>query len=302
MRADRPFVVYAPGFKETSGGRIALHRLVDVLNRTGHRALLWPARRPLWNDARPVASLAAAGRWQWRQWHRPFRTHPSFAAPLATAADLADAVVVYPETVRGNPLRSTRVVRWLLHRPGFHRGHVEYGAHDRYFFFGKAFDDPQLNPHGGDNLLRVVWVRDDLYHPPEVETPRQGTAVLWRKGRGRTPVHEARDAVVVDGLSHAEMATVFRRVQTCVSYDPYTMYSLYAALCGCDSVVVPEPGLEKTDWRPAEAERYGIAYGFDDLAWARATRPLVLQHLKALESASNATARQFVDRCRVYFP
>jgi len=302
MCADRTFVVYAPRFNEDSGGSIALHRLVDLLNRTGHRAFVWPNRRPRDHVRVAAADKLAMWRWRWREWRKPFVTHPSFDTPLATDTDLEGAIVVYPETVRGNPLQSPRVVRWLLHKPGFHKGHSDYGPEDRFFFYQRAFDDPRLNPSGADNLLKVSWVRDDVYHPPIAEQQRHGTAVLWRKGHGRQPIHDPNDAVVVDGLSHGAMAEVLRRVRTFVCYDLYTMYSLFAALCGCDSVVVPDPAIAKEHWYPNAADRYGIAYGFDDVDWARATRPLLLPHLKAQESAANATVDAFVEKCRAYFP
>lgn len=302
MSSDRTFIVYAPRFNENSGGSIVLHRLVDLLNRSGHRAFLWPNRRPRNHLRASVVNKFALWRWQWREWRKPFVTHPSFITPVATDADLDGSIVVYPETTRGNPLESPRVVRWLLHKPGFHKHHNDFGPDDRFFFFQRAFNDPRLNPDGPENLLKVSWLRDDVYHPPVLKQPRHGTAVLWRKGRGRPPIHDPSDAVVVDGLSHAEMAEVFRRVRTFICYDLYTKYSLFAALCDCDSVVVPDPNITKEQWYPDPADRYGIAYGLDELEWARSTRALLLEHLKAQESITNSTLNAFVEKCRVYFP
>lgn len=297
---SRRFVIFADSFDENNGGVIALHRLCDLLNREGCEARLWPSRLPLWDAARPWASAWAAWRWYRRAWRRPYRAQPAFRTPRATPADLDGAIVVYPEIVSGNPLRAERVVRWLLHKPGFHKGHYEYGSNDRYFFFQKAFDEPELNKDG-DNLLKVVWLRDDVYRQTNFGE-RRGTCYFLRKGRGRPLVHDTTDSVLADKLSHAELAVLFNRVQTCISYDSYTMYSLFAALCGCDSVVVPEPGVSKQQWYPNEADRYGLAYGFDDLEEARRTRPLLWPHLKAQETEANASVRAFVQRCAVYFP
>jgi hypothetical protein len=297
----RTVVVFADRFDENNGGVIALHRLADLLNREGHRALLWPSRKPLPDPADRWGTLARQWRWYRRAWRKRYRTGPGFEAPVATAADLDGAIVVYPEIVRGNPLRAERVVRWLLHKPGFHNGEIDFGPGDRYFFYQKAFDDPTLNPDGGGNLLKTVWVRDDVYRQTNFG-PRRGTCYILRKGAGRPMVHDMHGSILVDKMSHDQMAKVFNRVQTCISYDPYTMYSMFAALCGCDSVVVPEPGVTREAWYPDPRDRYGLAYGFDDVDEARRTRPLLLPHLKQLESDANDSVREFVAKCAGYFP
>jgi hypothetical protein len=296
----RTVVVFAERFDEDSGGTIALHRLVDLLNRGGHRALLWPWNRPLADPSDWLRTLAR--RWRWHRIARrhPYRTGPGFIAPVATSQDLDGAIVVYPEVISGNPLRAQHVVRWLLHRPGFHTGTFEYGGDDRFFFYQRAFDDPTLNPDR-DNQLRTIWVRDDVYRHLDTG-PRVGNCYMLRKGVGRPLVHDLTDSVLVDGLSHVELAKVFNRVQTCISYDTYTMYSRFAALCGCDSVVVPEEGVSKEQWQPDPRDRYGLAYGFDDLDEARRTRPLLLPYLKERESAANQSVRSFVEKCEAYFP
>lgn len=294
------FIVFADSFNENNGGVIALHRLCDLLNRDGHKALLWPLRKPLRDPERPIASIRAFFRFYRRAWRRPFKTCPLFDTPIATPTDLPGAIVVYPEIVSGNPLRAQHVVRWLLHRPGFHKGAYAYGLNDRYFFYQKAFDVPELNPDG-DNLLKVVYLRDDIYRQTNFGE-RRGSCYILRKGKGRTLVHDLHGSVLVDKFSHTQMAAICNRVQTCISYDSYTMYSHFAALCGCDSVIVPEKGVGKEAWYPDPADRYGLAYGFDEIEAARATRPLLLAQLKAQESAANQSIAAFIAKCAAYFP
>ena len=296
----RAFIVFADSFDENNGGVIALHRLCDLLNREGERALLWPARRLPWDDARRGASAWAALRFGTRQLRKPYRTWPGFQTPLARAEDLPGAIVVYPEIVVGNPLAGERVVRWLLHKPGFHKGKIGFGPTDRFFFYQHAFNDPALNPET-DNLLKTVFLRDDVYRRTNFGA-RRGSCYILRKGKGRPIVHDLHDSVCVDKLSHAEMAVVFNRVATCVSYDLYTMYSHFAALCGCDSIVVPEDGVSKEAWYPDPDDRLGLAYGFDDVEAARASAPRLLAHLKAQETTANTTVRNFVAKCSGYFP
>ena len=294
------FIVFAGSFNENIGGVIALHRLCDLLNREGLEAYLWPERRPAFDRSRPVRSLWLLFKHYRRRRNRAYATWPAFRTPVASASDLPGAIVIYPETIDGNPLHAQNVVRWLLHKPGFHTGRVQYGPDDRYFFYQQAFNDPALNPDV-DNLLKTVYVRDDIYRQVNFGE-RHGTCYIMRKGRGRRIVHDLQDSVLVDDLSHTELAAVFNRVKMCVSYDPYTMYSSFAAMCGCLSVVVPEEGVLKEDWYPDPEDRYGMAYGFDELAHAEQTRHLVLPRLKAQERSANESVRSFVAKCARYFP
>ena len=296
----RRFIIHCGSFNENIGGVIALHRLCDLLNRDGHEAYLWPDNKPAVNAGRPIASRWKLARYRLKGKQRAYKTWPGFQTPIAEARHLSDAIAVYPEVVDGNPLGVEHVVRWLLHKPGFHTGRSHYGPNDRFFFYQKAFDDPAINPDG-DNLLKTSFVRDDIYQQANVGE-RHGTCYFLRKGRGREIVHDLSDSVLVDDLSHAELAKVFNRVTTCISYDAYTMYSVFAALCGCDSVIVPEAGVTKEQWYPDPRDRYGMAYGFDDIESARSTRPLLLPHLKAQESLANESVRRFVEKCERYFP
>jgi len=296
----RPFVIYADDFNENIGGQIALHRLCHLLNEGGYEAYLWPSRKPRQDPARPVSSALKRLRWWLRRKDQRLRRAPGFLTPVASPRHLRDAIVVYPEVIDNNPLNAAHVVRWLLHKPGFHTGRVNFGPDDKFFFFQAAFNDPALNPHP-DNLLKTVYIRDDIYQQTNAG-PRSGTCYILRKGKGRPIEHSLENSVLVDDLSHRELAAVFNRVEMCISYDTYTLYSAFAAMCGCTSVVVPQPGMTKEDWYPDERDRYGQAWGFDDVDWARRTAPLLLPHLKAQEREANASVGQFAEKCRQYFP
>lgn len=297
---SRTFIIYANSFDENSGGALVLHRLCDLLNRSDVKAFLWPSMHGLFDPWRPLNSLHRL-RMQ-RRWHRKhgeYKTFPQFLTPIATPEDIENAIVIYPEVVDGNPLRAKHVVRWLLHKPGHHTGRINYGRNDKFFFFQDAFNDPSLNPDSG-NLLRTVFVRDDIYHQTNFG-PREGVCHILRKGAHRPMAHDAVRSILIDGLSHREAAEVFNRVQTCISYDPYTMYSQFAALCGCDSIVLPEDGMTLDSWYPDKRDRYGVALGWDNLDAARRSAPLLLAHLKQQEQAANQSVHQFIEKCRSYF-
>ena len=114
--------------------------------------------------------------------------------------------------------------------------------------------------------------------------------------------HDLTDGTVIDDLSHSAAAEIFNQCAYCVSYDPYTMLSSYAAVCGCVSVVVPQDGIPKEMWQPSDSEfANGVAYGFDDVDSALRTRPKLLQYFAQQEVNNGREVRTFVDLVRSHF-
>lgn len=296
MQPAQPrFTIFAYGYKQDVGGIIVLHKLCDQLNRLGYAACLWPARKPVRRGSNPLV-------WFFQELkHRlkGFPVNPDFLTPLATEHDLPGSIVIYPEIVSGNPLKADHVVRWLLHKPGFHTGQVNYGANDLFFYFNKAFDDSTLNPNP-DHQLQVVHLLTSIYQQTN-NGHRSGTCYLVRKGGQRDLIHHEDKDIRVDKMSHEERARIFNTCETFISYDMHSLYSAYAALCGCRSIVIPEPGLTKEAWLPDEKERYGIAYGMDDMDWAASTLTLLKKRFADLEQASIDSVQNFVRKAGDYF-
>jgi hypothetical protein len=292
----RKFIIFAYPFDETSGGAIALHLLCRRLNEIGETALLWDSARPSPGEGWRARAVYRRLRYALRNARRPFAN--AFGCPMARAADLPGAILVYPEVVEGNPLGGAHVVRWLLHRPGFHTGQAVFGPDDLFFFYQEAFNDPRYNK---DRCNRLTLTSVNEVYRCRNSGERSGSAYLLRKGKGRPLVHDPADAILVDALSHAEKAEVFNQVRILYSYDLYTLYSIYAALCGCISVVVPQPGLPKEKWIPDERDRYGMAYGEEEIDWAIATRDKLVARLASVEAEQEGMLRSFVVKCVAAF-
>lgn len=307
MRSGK-FLIYAPPFREDDGGGIVLHRLCALLNELGHEAYLsrlfiGEAFYPN-NFLRPLKSLI---KFLLLERFTKLRTHPKWPTPVLSLPPSPlgrDWVVVYPEIVFGNPLQAECVVRWFLHRPGFHTGNLFFGAgeyHVDFNSFSRDFSYP--GSRMASSPLNVLSIPFDCYNldgalPLE---QRKGTAYCIRKGKGRELVHDTNDSVLIDGKPHAEVAKILKRVKTFISYDPYTAYSSFAVLCGAESVVIPEPGITKTEWFPDPADRYGVAYGVDDLDWARQTASEVLVRMKTKEALSKENVKKFAEDALAFF-
>lgn len=294
------FVILAPGYNPNVGGFIVLHYLCHLLNELGHTAHLVPLFRsfelsPVDPDVfvqailEPRASLRRTPYTLHPDWNTPL-----YRRPLRGIRKREEVVAVYPEVTFGNPLRARHVARWLLHTPGFHNKDVFFVPGEvqfRYLEMHKPVPMPWIEV--AEQMLTVTYLPWESYQPPPEGSPRSGTAYLMRKGAGRSIVHDLSDSVCIDGMSHQEIGDIFRRVQTFISYDTRTSYSLLAAVAGADSVIVPEDGVDEDQWLPEEHLRVGLAYGFDRLDWARSTRHLAAERFQEMQTRSADSAADF---------
>jgi hypothetical protein len=294
------FIIFTHSYDDDSGGLVVLHQLCDRLNKLRYEAYLWPFYKPPLDFTNPFKAVYLFFRYFRKNLKYGFKKNPKLNTPTASYEDLQDSVIVYPEVIVGNPLQAQKVVRWLLHKPGFcNGGKIDFGAEDLFFYYDKAFDDNRYNKFP-ENHLHIVSQRSDVYKVVN-QDKREGTCYLLRKGKKREIVHELNDSILVDGLSHEATAHVFNQMEYCISYDTYTMYNIYAAMCGCIPIIIPEEGVSKEQWQPVEEGRYGMAYGFDDIEYAKQTRPLLLNYLKKQEYESDESVNRFVEKCKEYF-
>ena len=316
------YVIYAPDYSDQHGGVMALYGLADALNKIGAGALIWPfdlspGRRDLLKDRMRRLSRKTVGAFRRSEVQddggddhgpmalRVLRTSGSTGEPARpsrrpTWFELRAAVIVYPEIIDGNPLGGDHVVRWFLNKPGRLTGRIDYGPGELYFYQQEIFNDPDLNPGGDGGELTIVSVMDDIYHRSNFGK-RSGTCYILRKGRARAPDPSQLDGPVIDEMPHREIAKLFNECEYCISYDLHTFYSYYAALCGCKSIVVPEPGLDRASWQPIEEFTSGVAYGMDDIDRAESTKPRLREVLKQIEDKNLAAAAAFHRRCERFF-
>jgi hypothetical protein len=294
LAGDRNYIVYTFSWDENNGGVIFMHNLVHELNRLGERALLWKA-----------APIYKSGlRQGLRNWFRPepLATNPTLNTPVARRRDLSkNSIVIYPELVLGNPLMAQNVVRWLLYKPGLMHP-FNFGPDEMFFRVGPITDMPELTGGAPDLLM---WKVNPAYRN-ENRPNRNGICYMVRKGKDkpRIPQTEAPDAICIDSMSHAEINDIFNRCDTFYSYDEATMYSQFAAICGCTSVVIPGLFDSREEWAAQHPNgRFGIAYGtnVEELRHARTTRHLLLEDLYLKEAESLETVKNFVKLTRERF-
>lgn len=112
-----PIYIYAPAFVETSAGIRALHFLCHSLNQTGH--LSWLVIHGTASADTPLVN-------------------PKLNTPVLNS-EIRDLhfnhgevpIVIYPETIPGNPLKAQVIVRWILNYPGALGGPKDFPVGER---------------------------------------------------------------------------------------------------------------------------------------------------------------------------
>lgn len=293
------FIIYSSRYNENVGGVIALHRLCHLINILGYKASIYLTSMPSNSTRQPLSSFGKFAEFYLKCKLLHKYTNPSFISPVATRIDPFNDIVIYPEVVAGNPLSAKKVVRWFLHKPGFHTGQVDYGDNELYFYYQQFFNDTNYNKDW-DNKLRVLYLFDDVYKQKNFGV-RRGSCYILRKGAHKKLVHDTANSVLIDGLSHKQAASIFNQVETCISYDTKTLYSQYAAMCGCKSIIIPDEGVDIEQWQPEIELRSGVAYGFDDVDRAEATKPLLFDMLVHQQEESLNDTKNFVHKCLEHY-
>ena len=145
---------------------------------------------------------------------------------------------------------------------------------------------------------------DDVYYQTNFGE-RLKTCYMIRKAlketRNKDICLHPNDSICIDKKSHEEIAKIFNECDKFICYDPYTHYSTFATKCGCTSIVIPDEGVSKEDWKPYVKDTYGIAYGLDDIEYAIETKDKFLEYQKEIEQNNIDAVKKFVKLCEEYF-
>lgn len=232
-KASNPYYIVAPPYIRTSAGIKVLHLLCHCLNRLGHTAyvLLYPAM--------------------------PWRSHqigPDLMTPVLNN-DIVKShferglapIMVYPETISGNPFNSPCVVRYVLNFPGLLGGDKVYAPDELCFSYGEVL---AKHTHHPDNILFLPAVDTNVYYPPPAGSERKGTCFyadkyqVAHKGKlfdiTKDSLEITRDKP--DSQTPQEIAEIFRRSELFYAYEN-TALAIEAVLCGCPVVFLPNPHL-----------------------------------------------------------
>ncbi len=300
----RKYIIFAPPYNEKSGGSVVLHKLCSILNDLGYDSYLFPYFETFRLDKMGILRYIKS---KILNYFKNYHLNSTFNTRIYNLGikDITDLdIVIYPEVVYGNPLKAKNVIRWLLHQPGFHTGEINYCKNELYFKFNSAIKDFNFNGSKTSKLeLKIIHYPLEIYNNENISFKRFGTAYCLRKGRNKKIQHDLENSILIDEKNNEDIAKIFKNVTTFISYDTYTAYSIFAVLCGCRSVVIPDENVSIEEWYPNELDRYGISYGFspEELARAEITAPLVKKHILKEEQNNINNIKLCINEINIFF-
>jgi hypothetical protein len=133
---------------------------------------------------------------------------------------------------------------------------------------------------------------------------RKGSCYTIRKANPSYHIHPS-DSIFIPFNAAGnldQIAKLFNSCEKFYSYDTYTFLSVQAAMCGCVSIVVPDPNIPLDTWlKGSRLNQYGIAYGEDDIPRALETLPQLRQEIEKIEIEMNNQITKFVQHCNNKF-
>jgi len=266
------FLIWAPEYSTISGGIIALHKLADLIAKQGENSFIFSGRTFEGSSAHLITD----------------GNQLSYFIPEKT-------MVVYPEIINGNPFNSKFVTRWLLNTPGKIGGDGIYDRNDLVYKWADYYSAPDESKVKGE--LRAFDLKLDKFIN-RGET-RSGECYLIKKGADKVLDKHKEDSLNIGQyISDDYLVDVFNQKEYFVCYDSMTFHLQQAALCGCIPIIIPDDGVGREEYMEKSViNKYGIAYGFDDIERAKETAPLLKGYLESLEEESVRLVKSYIADC-----
>lgn len=224
-------------------------------------------------------------------------------------AALNDTITIYPEVITGNPFEAKNVVRYVLYYPGWHAGDKEYNESELVITYNHEF--VKNTKYGKSFILTVIDPKLSIMKNTGQQRDKIG--LLIRKSKDfdykmnvlknykhliNLPIISI-DEIINKCNNLNELAEIYNQITLFISFDPHTYHSVMAALCGCQSVVIPSEDLSSEDFY--NVQKYGVAYGFENIDFAKLTHGKMIEDLKAMEQNTYTQCSKFVELVKNHF-
>jgi hypothetical protein len=298
MTKSARFIIVAPPYNELSAGVKVLHFLCHSLNQAGVNSCL------LFLDVRDRSYNSFMSTTDKSAFHEPYNT------PVITnleEIDFVNDIVVYPDIIRGNPLNSKKVVRYMLNKNGLITGNpIIYGSNDFIISYQKIFEpNAHFNLYLADFDLTLVPNRDSILNLNK-------NISLTYVGKGG----KYGDTIRIGGTisldwkkSHEEYILLLENAKYLFTWDQMTGVVFDAVIYGCIPVIV-----SKNPWSFDEINRqellipYLTLEEFDnkekyfdgDVVFLN-LRDKMIEDLQLLQNTSKVRVEEFIRKSIAFF-
>jgi hypothetical protein len=189
--------------------------------------------------------------------------------------------------------RSENTVRHLVNKQ------VQLYPKENKLYTLSPYFEP-LSDQKVDGYMPVLNVDLELFK--NYNLPRSGRCYLIKGNEyieGQPTYHSISDTNLdnywaYEGDRMRLLAETFNRHEIFFTYNTQTFISVLAALCGCISVILPHPATSKEKIFRFPQNKYGIAYGFEDIDHSINTLPLVRENIQSCLLNNQNQLKQFV--------
>lgn len=214
-----PFYIYAPNYRDSSGGIRVLHYLCHILNEMGEEAYLINTQI----------------------------NSPRLRTPLLTLSKMREhflsgrnPVTIYPEVVSNNPANTPLIARWLLNIPGHLGKPIEFEPKDLLLYY-----EAWCLPENISGLpLFIHPVDHNVFNNDNNPDNDNRTLECYYAHK----YHLGKDKVLADHQelislgqeikrTHREIADILRKAKVLYCYEPSGIIS-EAQACGCPVLFV----------------------------------------------------------------
>jgi hypothetical protein len=275
----KPFVIYTYDYSPGVGGIKVMHKLCDLLNKNGYESYLMPIHI-----------------------REDFYVCDDYNTPLITQEildDLDNTIVIYPEGIKYNPLNAKNVVRWILGPPR-NEDTVTYLKSDVIYWWMDYYYTESLGYK--ENILQISEFHEDIFK--NVDNKRNGSCYSIRKANPKQLIHPDNSIFIPFNAAGdlTLLSELFNKTERFYCYDNYTFLYTQAAMCGCLSIVIPDGVKTKEEWLEGSPfNKYGVAYGEDDIPRALETLPLLFKEIENQKNKMIEQTIKFANNCNNLF-
>ena len=270
-------IIYTSPYDNKCGGIVVLHYIAKIINE--------------YNPSKYYAKLFIFNNLRYKN---------IFCNNFASIDEINDnTVVIYPEIITGNPLNCKNVVRWILLALGIEMPidhHKNWGETDLiYYWEPEDFTLNKLTCH----YINPIFFNNNYN--------RTKTCYIVKKGKmihSNINYYHDKKSVNIENMNLAEISNIFNQSKYFYSYDPKTMYIIYALICGCIPIIYPLKDVSKEEYfkttilyKNGIIYNKGIAYGNseEELIYAENTLNEGINELNLIFKDEKKTVYNFLN-------